>query len=238
MDAEFTQTQLDALTKDKEFQERIDNDEELTELWNTPPRSEEERFTHFLLTMGGDIDIAGIPVAAPTIGTLMLLGELGSPFVVQGKPMTENDVDVAVWVLTQGNESLDGCTCIEDVQQLAHKLCDGLDYGAAMIGIHELLAESFEANKRIARARAVEGGSRCRFNRQWYAEMTHTVASMTNLPVDQVGWDMPLALATEYALLWNMAHGTKVDRAPRDSGSVMDRCREMMRERIKEMEYK
>jgi hypothetical protein len=235
---DFTKSQLMALTRDDDFQTTVDTDPVLDRLWNTPPRSIDDRFSGLLLSLGGSVDIGGIVVAAPTAGTMLLLGSIASPILLPSQDVSHLDIDMAMWILSQGKDAVDECSSIAEMRLLAAGLCDdvSLDRAFAYSTIIELVNECFVASSLIPSNSIADRP--CRFDLPWFASLTARVAEMTNFDAEYVGWTMPLALAMQYALRWHVANGGKIDDSPKDGSQVMNRVRELMQARINEKGYK
>lgn len=236
---QFSKSQLFSLTRDDEFQTVIATDAELDRLMNTPPESVDTRFARLGLALGGSVDLAGVSVAAPTAGTLLILGTIESPFLLSSRDMRMIDIDIAVWVLSQGREALDGCGCVDDIERLAAGVCDDakIDRAAAMITISHMLSESFSAMELIPQA-AKSQDAKCRFDLAWYTSLTSRAAQASGLSCDVCGWEISLTLCNYYALAWHVQQGGKIDERPTATDKVMGRLRELMAEHIEKKGYK
>jgi len=235
----FSKSQLLSLTRDDEFQAIVATDAELDRLMNTPPESIDTRFARLGLALGGSVDLAGVEVAAPTAGVMLILGTLESPFLLSSRDMRMIDIDIAVWVLSQGREALDGCSGIDDIDRLAAGVCDdaSIDRAAAMVTISQMLAESFSAMELIPQA-AKSQDAKCRFDLAWYTSLTSRAAQASGLSCDACGWEVSLTLCNYYALAWHVQQGGKIDERPTATDKVMARLRELMQTWIDKKGYK
>jgi len=233
----FSKSQLLSLTKDDGFQEAIAVDVELDRLMNTPPESIDTRFARLGLALGGSVDLSGVEVAAPTAGALLLLGTLESPFLLSSRDMRMLDIDIAVWVLSQGREALDSCACVADVDRIAAGVCDdaAIDRAGAYAIIHEMLSESFSAMELIPQSGVSD--SKCRFDLAWFSQVTSRAAQASGMSADYCAWEMSLSLCNYYCLAWHVQQGGKIDNRPTAADKVMGRLRELMQEWIDKKGY-
>lgn len=234
----FSQAQLMSLTRDDEFQEWVKTDPVLVRLFSTPPESVDDRFTRLGLALGGGVDLGGILIDPPTVGTMLILGTIESPFVDSGKDMRLLDVDVAVWVLSQGRDALDDCARVADLEMLAAGVCDGIDLDreSARVTICELLAESFAAMEMIP-SNNMMPDLKCHFDLAWATRTASRAAQMSGRTADYCTWRMSLTLANYYGLAWHVQQGGRIDRSRNDGEKVMARLREMMQEQISKKGY-
>ena len=234
----FVKSQLLSLARDDEFQSWIETDRELDRLINTPPGSIDDRFNRLALALGGTVELCGIQIAAPTAGMLLILGVLESPFLLSSREMRLIDIDIAVWVLSQGRGALDNCGCVADVERMAGGVCDDakIDRAGAYVTMHEMLSESFAAMELIPSSKTSE--AKCRFDLAWFSQLTSRAAQASGMAADYCGWEMSLCLCNYYALAWHAQQGGAVVTRPTAGDKVMARVCEMMTEQIKKKGYK
>jgi hypothetical protein len=235
---DFSQSQLMALTRDPDFQSWVGSDPELDAALNTPPKTRDDRFVELGLALGGVVSAGEVKLPPPTLGAVMILGTIDSPFLNHRVEMRMIDVDIACWIIARGRGALEMVSSIADVEAAAAGMCDeaGLDREDARDTIRAMLAESFAAFERIP-CQHVEKGARCYFDLAWFTSCCSRVAQAANVTADYAGWEMPLTMANYYLLAWHVQQGGKVDKHPTSGEKVMRRLREMMREWIAKKGY-
>jgi len=232
----FTNSQKLALAKDDEFQEWIATDKELDRLYAIPRRTPEDRLGEIGLAFGGRVDLGGVYVDPPTIGAVMILATIGSPYLVgKQEDKTLLDVDVFGHVLAEGREILTAGLTVAAIQADASEWCEeaGVDRQLADVTFSRMLAEAFTALEMLPRK---GGDKRCLFDLQWYAWMVSTIAPSVGLTADEVGWGMPLVLAVHYMVAENRRQGAElIPMTP--NALIMQRMHVMMAEHCQQKGY-
>lgn len=238
MGKKYTKSQVDSLNRDSEFQTIVGSDEELKRLFEAPKRTRDDRITELALALGGTAEIGDGSIPAPTAGILMMLGVIESPLLAPDGFARLIDVDIALWVFSNGRTALDGAGGMSDIETLADGACSaaGIDPVEAWTLMRSMVIESFAGLERIPESGA-PGGNRCRFDLGWFASVTSRVAESANVTAEYAGWEMPLALATHYIVAHYHKNGGKTYE-PNASAKVLERLNELMDKRITEKKYK
>jgi len=229
----YPKIQLDKLNADETFQKRIDKDEILYDLMNSPKRDNQSRVNELGLALGGVFSIDEVMVPAPTVGVIMILGVFENPILIKGK-IREIDVDVALFVFIEGKKALDGVSTKNDLEMKSAGICDNLnlDRGKVFSVLAEAISISFAAYEMIPDSG--EPGRKCFFDLAWFASTTSVISEGARISADEAGWSMPLAMASNYIVRVHAKNGGKTYQ-PYDSEAVGKRLNDLMDARIKEL---
>ena len=236
----YTDQQLRSLAMDAEFQRLIATDREMDRLSSVPRRTRDDRIAEIALAMGGLAEIAaGVFLAPPTAGTMLLLATIESPYVLGGERKLI-DVDVAAYTLNEGKEAL-GCGLSTEAVQLA-----AVEWAAGWAGsdaevrarvdivIIELVVAAFTALSLLPTIG--QDSRRCLFDLPWLAWVSSTVASTTGHRADYVAWKMPLVLSMHYIVAERRRQGQEIiQQTPNEL--LIARMHEMMDAQIKARGY-
>ncbi len=176
-----------------------------------------------LLMSGGD-RIGNLPVLPLTAAKWTFLWICGNPFVSSGNKVSEEDVNIFLFVLACPDlRKLDF-----PVTRLAAKARDysaatGLDIQQVIREIQTVVNTAFSALSMLPRAENGDSGEAL-FDSAWLAWIASIAVRESGMPYDRVIHELPLSLVCNFYVSWRRRESIDGDKIHRpQNGEILDR---------------
>lgn len=167
-----------------------------------------------LFALGGVYVLEGLRIPQPTIGSIILLECLQSPYVVGGDK-TQGDVDAAVLVLTTGKDAIAGvvehCIFGRHIRYFANRLTanlSGYNWEAANIVVTQYMSKVMNGFAMLP-GKDADDPEPMTFNTDFLAAYVQVCNHCTGYDADRIIWDMPAVFGGFCFVRYARENGTK-----------------------------
>lgn len=180
-----------AMTDDA-FQEILQNDEELDRL-EKEKNNPVDQYFEMMMICSKIFKISGVTVSCITPGIWAFLFSTGNAYAVSGKPITDIDTDIFIYLLSKGLKNVN-----KDYLQQAIGFCKlkGLDYAETQADLKTMIYLSFRPLEMLSMYSG--GKDEQRFNADWLTRVVSVVCPLTNKTSEDVIFNTSLTQCFYY----------------------------------------
>jgi hypothetical protein len=180
-----------------------------------------ELFNEALFVLGGKYVFNGLTIPPPTGGSFVLLEILESPYL-KGGDVTDNDIDIAVFVLSLGQDVVGAV--FEDKlfdAPIQERITDFINaipaYDRNMIKVFLATYFKYATNgfQMIPSGEADEK-KKMTFDADWLASYVSICNEVTGYDMDKIVWDMPIITGGFCMVRYSRESGEKNVERPED----------------------
>ena len=231
----FTKEQAFKLNSDKVFQQRVKDDQILSELW-ARRISEDEAIEENSTFLGASYCLANnIYIDPPAMLFFVVLDAIDSPFLNPKKDYNKIDVDIAIRLLIEKDTENIQDLREQSIIELALGTCEqlDLDYYEMIEKVQKIIRLSLCAYEMLP---AIEkGGGRNSFNPHWVTSIVSKVHKITGYSFDDIMYKIPFC-RTAYFVVQAISEGrTPVTCRMTNEDKIFERLHELMKIRLEEL---